>query len=58
MKKDNDCSTCYFRDKQDECPVLFELQGQLSSTGIFYCSFWVEEVRRHKNEKIPKNQNK
>lgn len=32
-----DCENCYFRDKPDECLVPFEVSGQLSSVGYFYC---------------------
>ena len=39
-----DCDNCYFYDKQDECPVPFVAQGQLSSTGHFYCPFWIEDT--------------
>jgi len=42
MKKQN-CSNCYYRDRQNECPIPFEIQGQLSSTGEFYCPWYVEE---------------
>lgn len=42
MSRKQDCSTCYYNNKV-ECPIPFMLQGQLSSTGTFYCPSWVDE---------------
>jgi len=42
-KKKEDCESCYWNQDEEECPVPSELQGQLSSTGTFYCPFWVLE---------------
>ncbi|MEA1997725.1 MAG: hypothetical protein U9N61_00155 [Euryarchaeota archaeon] len=41
MKEEEEtCENCYYNIYKDDCPVPFEMQGQLSSTGTFYCPFW------------------
>jgi len=48
-KEKENCENCYWNQDEEECPVPFEVQGQLSSTGTFYCSFWV--LREDKNSR-------
>jgi len=36
------CGNCYYHIFKDECPVPFEMQGQLSSTATFYCPYWTQ----------------
>lgn len=40
-EKEKDCSTCIFSLTEYECLIPFEVLGQLSSAGYFYCPFWV-----------------
>jgi uncharacterized hydantoinase/oxoprolinase family protein len=41
-KEEQTCENCYYRIYKDDCPVPFEIQGQLSSTGTFYCPYWTQ----------------
>jgi len=44
MKEEEErtCENCYYHIYKDVCPVSFEAQGQLSSTGTFYCPYWTQ----------------
>ena len=37
------CRNCYYHIYKDDCPVPFEAQGQLSSTGPFFCPYWTQK---------------
>jgi hypothetical protein len=43
ISREEDCTTCIFglAEHEDECPVPFEVSGQLSSVGYLYCPFWI-----------------